>query len=378
MKNLVLSNNTYRSAVLIIFLIIIITILHYSTDVHQPYYHEIYKILYYVPIILAAFSFGVAGGVVVAFTISLIYTPHVVTAWNDHDMVMLDRFVEMVIFNAVAYITGKLVEAEREERLKYEKVAHELQESYTKLQEQSERLTEVEEQLRAAERLGTLGELTASLAHEVRNPLAAIKGATEILRDSFPPDSKNAEFARQLIFDVERINKVIENYLSIVRSKPESVEFDLVQATRDTIRLLSTRARKEKKQLKHAFPRSKVIVTGDEIKYRQVIINLLMNAFSASEPGSEVLVTIERHGRGENAFAEVVISDTGSGIPREYLDKIFKPFFTTRKDGTGLGLPISQRIAKDFGWTLEIESDEGVGTTVKLTIPLHQKKVVRE
>ncbi|RMD93728.1 MAG: sensor histidine kinase, partial [Calditrichaeota bacterium] len=253
MKNL-LKRDT-RDALAIASLIVIISILHYSTDIALAYFHDIYKILYYIPIILAAFRFGVKGGLAASISISIIYTPHVTLEWTGHFGVIVNRFVEMIVFNVVAVITGKLVENERAERYRYEKVAKELQASYRKLQEHSEHLAEIEEQLRMSDRLATLGELTASLAHEVRNPLGAIKGAAEILRDEYPENGKNREFAELLIHDVDRINEVIENYLSLVNvSNKKHEKFELVQATKTVAQILQAKARKEKKKLTAQLP----------------------------------------------------------------------------------------------------------------------------
>ena len=281
-----------------------------------------------------------------------------------------NRFVEMIIFNVIGFITGKLVEKERTERYRYENAAGELQVSYDKLQKQSELLAEVEEQLRIADRLATLGELTASLAHEVRNPLAAIKGSAEILRDEYTPGSKNREFAELLISDVDRINKVIENYLGLVSpNKKPHATFDLVAATRTIVQILQAKARKEKKHLSADLPKIPVFIKGDEIKFRQVILNLLLNAFSATQEYGLIRVDVQIHRQDDGSrCAAVAVQDTGCGIAEQDLQKVFKPFYTTREGGTGLGLPISQRIAQEYGWKLEIESQVDEGTTAKLSI----------
>lgn len=368
-------SSNIRDAIGITGLILVISVLHYSTDVSFDYFHDLYKILYYIPIILAAFRFGAGGGIVAAIAISVIYTPHVLEDWTGHPRIMINRFVEMVIFVAVATITGKLVENERRERRRYETVASELQETLERLQQQSLQLTEVEEQLRVAERLATLGELTASLAHEVRNPLAAIKGTVEILRDDYPQNGKNHEFFDLLINDVERINKVISNYMGqVVSARSEGELFDLVVAARTVAQILQAKARKERKHLHADLPEKQIEVRGDEIKFRQIILNLLMNAFAATESGGNVHLQIDESGNdGPDACIMIVIRDDGSGIPENVRARIFKPFYTTRADGTGLGLPIAKRIAEEYGWRLEIDSEVGRGTVARVILPIAEE-----
>lgn len=362
------NSKNVRDGVIIAILILIITLFHYRTDISFPYFHDIYKILYYIPIILSAFRFGVRGGVLVAVGVTIIYTPHVMQDWADHPMMITNRFAEMVMYIAVAFLTGKLVENERKERRRYEQAATELSRAYEQLQQRTENLAEVEEQLRAAERLATLGELTASLAHEVRNPLAAIKGTAEILRDDYPLNGKNQDFFDLLINDVDRIEKVIDNYLGQVRvSSSQNTIFDAGSAARTVAQILQAKVRKESKRLDLQMPESAMPVRGDEVKFKQVLINLLLNAFAAVEAGGKIEFALRIQ---EDQQVNVVIRDDGRGIAPEEMQKIFKPFYTTRKDGTGLGLSIARRIAEEYGWHLDLESTPGEGTTARLTIAL--------
>jgi signal transduction histidine kinase len=367
-----LSLRNVRDGLAIGVIIAIISFLHYSTDIAFAYFHDIYKVLYYIPIILAAFRFGVKGGLLAAILISLVYTPHVTEDWTEHPEVMANRFIEMAVFIAVAFITGKLVEKERKERDLHKETARELRIAYEKVQKHSEYLAEVEEQLRTAERLATLGELTAYLAHEVRNPLAAIKGTAEILRDDYPQNGKNQEFFDLLTSDVERIEQVISNYLGqVVSPRKQHEHFEVVRATEAVAHILQSKARKEEKALKARLPGSPLIVKGDEIKFRQVILNLLLNALAATKAGDEVLLEMKAKNMSSAMPGLMIfIRDTGCGIKESELSKIFKPFYTTKDDGTGLGLPIAKRIVEEYGWKLSIESKEGEGTTAKLTLPV--------
>lgn len=159
--------------------------LHYETPLNVPALHDIYQRLYYLPIILAAFWFGLRGGLLSALFVSIVYTPHIVFQWGDHLTMEMEKYLELVLYNVVGGVTGFLSEREQERRLELQQTAHGLEESNRMLKNQAERIIEFEEQLRTAERLSTIGEMSAVLAHEIRNPLGSIRGTAEILKDDF-------------------------------------------------------------------------------------------------------------------------------------------------------------------------------------------------
>lgn len=362
-----------RQLWLIALMVILISVLHYSTTITMGYFHEFYKLLYYLPIILAAFHFGVRGGLIAALSISLIYLPHLMFQWRGEFPHNLGRFLEIILYNVVAAVTGWLAENERRERTRYQKAASELEKSYQQLQQQSEQMTEIEEQLRHVERLSILGELAASLAHEVRNPLGAIRGAVEILENDIPDDSPNREFVQVLKKEVGRLNQVIDNYLSLARRVPEFVApFDFAGAVQGIISILTPTARKEKIQFRLELPKDSIHLMADEAKFRQVVLNLLLNALAASPSGSEINLHAALQKDSTPNLLTFSIEDHGTGMPPEVLHKAMQPFFTTKENGTGLGLPISKRIIEQFGWSMNLESELGRGTRVNIYIPLPQ------
>lgn len=370
-KHLLHMNELYkdRRLWLIALMVIIISVLHYGTAVTMGYMHEFYKLLYYLPIILAAFHFGVRGGLITSLSVSLIYLPHLMFQWTGEFPRNLDRFLEIVLYNVVAVVTGWLAENERRERQRYQEAAAALEKSYAQLQQQSEHLAEIEEQLRHTERLSILGELAASLAHEVKNPLSAIRGAVEILEDEIPKDSAKREFVEVLKKEVGRLNQIIDNYLSLARRAPEKMApFDFANAVQGVITMLSPAARKQKIRLRPELPAEAIILTADEAKFRQVVLNLLLNALAASPPESEIHLCADLQKVG--GLINFSIKDHGAGMTPEVLHKAQQPFFTTKENGTGLGLPISKRIVEQFGWMMNLESEPGRGTRVTIHIPL--------
>lgn len=361
-----------RPVIILLALIIIISVLHYSTTIAKGYFHEIYKLLYYIPIILAAFYFGIKGGLLTSLSISLIYLPHVVFQWRGTTEDFIHRLLEIVLYNVAAYIVGRLSEGERNERKKYERVALELQESYEKLKHQSETLAEVEEQLRHSDRLSVMGELAASLAHEVRNPLGSIKGTAEILQDDYSREHPNYQFLQILIKEVDRLNHVIENFLSLARPKSAAIcDVNLQEAVNSVVHIVSAKARKEKVAIECHLPHQPIHIKADENKFRQVLLNLLLNAMAASDNGDRISIDsrIENHD-AKKAYLELSVADTGSGIPESELKNIFNPFYTTKEHGTGLGLPITKRITEEYNWDLSIQSRVAEGTEVVVRIPL--------
>ena len=203
---------------IIFILVICISLLHYNTPTKIWQFHLVYMQAYFIPIILAAFQFGVRGGLGIAILVSAIYFPHIMLQWGGLIENNLMRFLQIGLFNIVGYLTGLKSQGERKEKERYQAAANDLTQSIEKLKEQSERISEMEDQVRAADRLAIIGELTASLAHEVRNPLGSIRGAVEIIRDKVPDEIKNFEFFDILVQDTERLNQVVENYLNFSKT----------------------------------------------------------------------------------------------------------------------------------------------------------------
>ncbi len=338
---------------LISFLIVLVAILHYSTPTKLHHLHELYRAFFYIPIILAAFRYQFKGGLSTAIVVIVVYLPHVVFQWGGDFLFNFSRFLEMIMYIVVGMVAGHLAVRERNERNKYQQVAAELEQSYKKLTSQSEKLAEIEEQLRASERLSVLGELAASLAHEVRNPLGSIWGVVEILKDECKERGKDTEFTDVLIQEVKRLNQVVENYLNLARQpKPFIKTCNLKEIVGSVIYLLNYKARKQNIQLSVDFPTNSIGIRADESQLQQILINLILNSMAAIEDNGTVTVKAETLSKiemtvqpDEKQWVRLSVIDTGHGIDPATKEKIFNPFFTTRERGTGLGLNIVKRIA---------------------------------
>lgn len=343
-----------------------ISLLHYLTPLHLHYLHDIFQRFYYLPIILAALWFGFRGGLGCAVAVSIAYAPHILFQWGGHLTLEMEKYLEIVMYNVVGSVTGLLAQRERERSVELQRTAAGLEESFRKLQAQSERIITVEEQLRRAEKLSTLGEMAAVLAHEIRNPLGSIRGTAEILRDDYPPGNPKHEFIEIQIKETERLNHVVEDFLRMARQQPgERQECSLSDELETIITLVSGDARQRGVRLVLEESSGKAVVRADGEKLRQAFLNITLNALQATPAGGSVTISTGSSAAGY----EIRFSDTGSGIDAAALGKIFEPFFTTKVDGTGLGLAVTKKIIESHGGQLTVASEAGMGTTVTVKLP---------
>jgi two-component system, NtrC family, nitrogen regulation sensor histidine kinase GlnL len=235
---------------------------------------------------------------------------------------------------------------------------------------------ELEEDLKRADRLATMGTLAAGLAHEIRNPLGGIKGAAQLLRRALDPKSSLREYTDIMIREVDRVNNLIEQLLNLSRPLQLTLAPINIHEILDDVLLLESQADGKTVVIRKIFDPSLPPIRGDRAQLTQVFLNLLKNAFQAMDGrGCLTIVTrletdyhVRDHGTGRNRFIWVEISDEGGGIKEEDLAHIFSPFFSTKNSGTGLGLAICYNIIKEHGGIIRVESIEGKGTTFKVSL----------
>jgi len=349
-----------------------ISMLHYTTPLKLAMLHDIFQRLYYLPIILAAFWFGFRGGIGCAILVTLCYAPHILFQWGGHIAMEMEKYLEVVLYNVVGGVTGFLSQKEESRRAQLEETAKGLEESYLQLQSQSELIIRIEEQLRRAERLSALGELSAILAHEIRNPLASIRGTAEILMEDGAPAENRREFLDILVKESDRLNHVVEDFLKMARPEPiNKIPCDVNEELANMVTLFSAQARQSKVSLE-LKPSSLPSFRGDGEKLRQAFMNILLNAIQATPAGGRVTVSTSE----DRERRRIVISfaDNGPGISQEAASKIFEPFFTTKGTGTGLGLPITKKIIEGHGGSIEVESEPGNGATFKVLLPVAEER----
>jgi signal transduction histidine kinase len=370
---------------IIIAMIVMISVLHYTTSTMKWQYHLIYMQSYFIPILVAAFQFGVRGGILSAVLVSILYLPHVMLQWGGLVETNMMRFLQIFLFYVIGYLTGFKAQREMEEKKRFQETASELERHLQILNEQTEQLSDLEGQLRQYDRLSVIGELTASLAHEVRNPLGSIRGAVEIMQDEIPDTMRKSDFFRILIEETQRLNTVVEKYLQYARRQsPEIKNFDIRETIQSTRILLSRQFGRSGHELNLHLPDKPCMTSGDPNQLWQILINLLLNAHQAMPEQGEILVNLsvieanniaekEKQEPNNNIWYRISITDHGVGLTAEQMEKIFQPFFSSKSAGTGLGLAIVKRIVEENKWQMEIESKPEEGTTFHLILPGEHK-----
>jgi signal transduction histidine kinase len=224
-----------------------------------------------------------------------------------------------------------------------------------------------------ADRLATLGELSAGAAHEIRNPLTSIRSSIQFLKRKLK-DPADIEMANDLISEVDRINEIIEGMLSFAKPQPLKKENSQLKTILiQTVQLVSNTARKKGIDISLNYQSTREDIFADPSQLKQLFLNIIMNSIQAVErtPGKiEINVILSE---GKNKYSPVYLIefiDNGEGISNENIDKIFDPFYTTKNEGTGLGLSISYGIINQHDGDIEIFSEPGKGTKVKIRIPL--------
>jgi two-component system sensor histidine kinase PilS (NtrC family) len=226
---------------------------------------------------------------------------------------------------------------------------------------------ELEQSIKQAERLAAVGSLAAGVAHEIRNPLASMSGAVELLSAGKPDDEESAALMGIVTREIERLNSLIRDFLDYTNpSPPKKVEIDLCDVVRDTVTMFQQDRDFEAVTVDSHLEETELLVESDPEKLRQVLWNLLRNAAeAANEGGRHVEASLKRRGRS----VIIAVRDDGPGIGEGDLAKIFDPFFTTKSKGSGLGLATAHGIMRDLAGRLEVESKPGEGSTFIMVLP---------
>lgn len=347
----------------------VITALHYLTPhggVHDhsthttsyPWYvnmHGIYRRLYYLPIIFAAFRGGLRGGLGSAVLVVTLYVPHALGLIGHDPGTGIEKFLEILLYLGVGLLSGGLVERLNLARRHLQQTAEDLQAAL-------DDKTAMEAELVRTEKLAAVGRLSAGLAHEIRNPLASIRGSAEVLGDDFPADHPKGGLFRILLEETGRLNGVLTRFLDFARSEPgESRPFDLAAEAEAVRQLLAHQPDTAPVRIRGTGP---VPALGNRESIRQVLLNLAMNGAAAAGPDGEVTLELDCTA----GVASCRVTDTGPGFSDEAAANFGTPFYSSRHGGTGLGLATSLRIAEGLGGSLQLDREHAGGSVV-LTLP---------
>src|ERR1039457_5152598 len=312
--------------------------LHYFTSPSLILWHNLFQRLYYLPIIYAAIYFGWRGGLVASTASAVCYIPHILHAWHHMLDYAMNQYAEIIVFFLVGTVTGVLADKGMRQRRELAALNRELQDSF--------------EQIKRADRLSAIGQLSASLAHEIRNPLASIDGPANLIESPQTSDEMRRGPLAIIHKEIQRLNRLLTNLLDFAR--PRKPEFQLTEPGRllDAIINLTNHTAKQKGiTIRKDVPPSVPAFECDPEQMKQVILNLTINAVQAMAASGEIVLSA----RQKESSVVICVQDQGPGILEEDIDKIFNPFFTTKETGTGLGLSVVHQIVTQHGGTIETE-----------------------
>ena len=327
--------------------------MHLDGDVASPYYP-----ILLLPVVSTASSLGVVATViasVAAVAASLSFL--LLIDWRTAEL-SPDAWHTLTIRCVLMAVTAVLVNA-LGQTIRTESARN--KETAEKLAAANESLRAAEAAVRRAERLAALGQLTAGLAHELRNPLASIKGSADLLaRKSGEQNTMTRELGDIISSEVDRTNLLVTRFLAFAR--PLEPQRELADITTVIDRAVGHANVTVVRDYSPDVPKLAI----DPALMEQVFINLLSNAAQASEPDQPIKVATRRTENG----VQVSVTDHGSGIPPDKLETIFNPFFTTKQDGVGLGLAIVSKIVAGHGGKMTVDSEPGRGSTFRVCLPI--------
>jgi len=232
-------------------------------------------------------------------------------------------------------------------------------------------------QMERMDRLATLGEVSAGIAHEIRNPLAGIKTSAQVLEESFSPGDERSQLIRRIVKEIDRSNDLLKKFFNFAQPGKPKQDFVSLNALVEGVHLLlSPRMRKKNISFNKNFESNIPDVYVDENQMEQILINLFLNALDAMDKGGAITITLksvepvgEDTSVSNRQLVSIEIEDTGRGIDADNLEKIFNPFFTTKSNGVGLGLAISSRLVEENGGEITVSSEPGQGTIFVVNLP---------
>ncbi|TGU74604.1 GAF domain-containing protein [Geomonas terrae] len=243
---------------------------------------------------------------------------------------------------------------------------------YNKIEDANRQLSEAQESLLQKERLAAIGEMAAGIAHELKGPLVSIGGFAGRLARKLPKESTEWAHADLIVREVVRLEGILSEILLF--SKKTTICYtrcNMVDVVKETLAVVTPPLEEKQIRISTKFPRQKQVLLGDSQQLKQVFINIILNSLDAMGTGGELMIQVLPCDLDGKDAVTVKIADTGGGIPLEQLNSIFTPFFTTKGSGTGLGLPIANRIITNHGGKIQITNQPGQGVEFRIILPKH-------
>ncbi len=325
---------TYISFVVGIF-VLFITYLHYSTLPKIYSFHDIYKEFYYIPIFLGALTFGLRGALMIFTFVFIFEVPFIVEGWTGSFVSETARLLHLILQGLFAFLAGYL--ADREKR--------------------------VREQAEKDRYLARTGQIATAIVHDLKNPIITILGFSKRIKEG----KGNIDEAIDVVIDSALImEKIVKDVLDF--SKPLQLTLkkeDIREVIAKAFQFCETKATGKGVKLVSMLPPSPVYAELDSFHMERALINLVSNAIEASDRGKNVTARIVMGRRSISLW----LVDQGSGMDRESLENIFAPFYTKKKEGTGLGMPIVKKVVEAHKGEISVDSKPGEGTKVIIELP---------
>jgi signal transduction histidine kinase len=331
---------------------------------------SVYYLIFLIPIISAATVLNVLGVFLVTALSALAYFSFLLPIfidWNVYQMppgLVNVMFLRVSFYTIVAFVVYEQAKAKRDEMQRTQEAAERLAES-------NRNLRQAQASLRRSERLAALGQLTAGLAHELRNPLGTIKGSAEMLMKSTVQSRPEvmSEMAGYIGSEVDRMSGLVSSFLDFARPlQARPVDTELQPVIEEVVRQQSDLAAHCGVKILVEMSEPSLTFSFDPDLLKVALSNLLQNAIQASPEGETV--SIKAAATGENVM--IFVTDRGHGIQKDHLETIFNPFFTTKSQGVGLGLPIVSKIVDEHHGRINVFSEVGKGTTFEIALPKNQ------
>jgi two-component system, NtrC family, sensor histidine kinase HydH len=327
-----------------------------------------YYLIYYLPVVTAAMFFGPWATLFWTILTSAVYCSFLIPALQIYEMTSsgaTELAIRNLFFFLAAILVNRFVVESRRQSLRYQQVAEALEVT-------NRQLERVEAEARRSERLGALGQMSAGLAHEIRNPLGIIKGSAESLSKRLATsDAISVELAGYISSEVNRLNSIVTRFLDFAR--PHELERhpeELAPLVERALKAARDRWPEAKVEVERQYAAGLPPVPVDAGLCEQVFLNLVMNAYEAMNgPGGKLRVSIRAANSHDRGGVQVDIEDSGPGVPEEIREQVFNPFFTTKKSGVGLGLSIVSKIVDDHRGWIRIQSAPGKGACFQVFLP---------
>lgn len=333
---------TKARVLLITFLVMNIAIAHYFTEMGERKYHILYQGLFFLPVMLAGFWFGLRGGLITSIGIDIVLTPFTLIHWKAFSSADFNNIMEMVIYIAVGTILGIL----RDRELLHQR------------------------RQREAESLAAMGRALTSVAHDMKTPLIAIGGFTLWVKKHIEAHDPCHEKLDIVIRETARLENMVKDMLDFAKPlELHLVDDSIDRLIQESLAVVEPVAKARQVKVQSQFMGRTAPAPLDPMRIKQVLINLVVNAVQASPEGETVVVTCSQ----EQERIVIDVTDLGPGIAEDLKDLVFHPFFTTKKEGTGLGLPIVKKIAEAHNGALEILDNPGRGVTFRVILPFLRK-----